>query len=439
MKVKGYLLLLLILGGISTAKGEEWIYSVGPGDNLWTIARQYLKNGNDWHRVGALNGISDWSKLSVGMRLRIPFDWLKWQPVSATVLTLSGDCFVILSINGQKQAITAGLQLNSGDTILTGDNSGVVLQFADDSKLFIRAHSEVVLDSVSVFGETGMVDTHLRLKRGAVENNVKPQDGSGSRYRITTPSATAAVRGTVFRVSADAGVMRSEVLKGGVQIVNDLPGPVVDAGFGLRAKLSEPLSTPVKLLPKPDLSALADSFVHPAIVWQWPELAKAISYRVQLAVDHSFQTLLVNQVTDKASITLTDLEDGQYVMRIRGIDALGLEGIDAYKTVSLTAGSLTPDPASSGNQGGIFLSLGQLGFTWADTKTAVAFHFQLALDSGFQQLRVDQTQLQDNRFILSQKLPQGRYFWRVSGLNQSGQESDFCPVQSFTVGTPINN
>lgn len=410
----------------------EWIYSVGPGDNLWTIGQQYLNNADDWRRVGALNNIVNTSKLPVGTRLRIPYQWLKWQPAPATVLAASGDCFVI--INGNKQIAVKSLQLNSGDTIITGDNASVVLELADESKLFIRAHSEVILDSVSVFGETGMVDTHIRLKQGAVKSSVKPRNGLGSHYRITTPSATAAVRGTEFRVSTETGIMRSEVLKGDVQMSNNRPGSLVTAGFGLRAKLKEPLPKPVKLLPAPDLSALPDSFVRQSISWQWPKLTKAQSYRVQVALNDSFQTLLVDRVTDQATVVLSGLDDGHYVMRIRGIDSLGLEGIDASKHFSLTAASLTPDPASASNsQGGIFTSLGRMGFTWNPAKTAVPFHFQLALDPQFQKLWIDQVSLQENRLILSQKLPSGRYFWRVAGVNQAKQEGPFCATQSFTV------
>ena len=433
MKFSVFFLLVFILSGFESVCAQEWVYSVRPGDNLRSIAKRYLKNTNDWRRVQTLNGISNQYKIPVGKRLRIPFDWLKWQPIPAKVIAVIGDSFVISPPASEKKKIVMGSELHSGDIVQTSDNANVVLEFADESQLFIRAQSEVVLDSVSVFHETGMVDTHLRLKRGSVENKVKPQNDSGSRYRITTPPGTAAVRGTVFRVSTDAEIMRSEVLKGGVHIATDVSGPVVSAGFGLRAKSGEPLPAPVKLLTEPDLSAVVNSFVRKSMLWQWPPLAGAVSYRVQVAANDSFQALLLDQLTHQSSIEVSGLEDGQYAMRVRGVDEFGLDGMDKSGNFSLSATAVTPAPASV--QGGVSLSLGRLGFNWTQPGSAAAFHFQLATDDKFKQLLIDQDQLESNHFRLSQQLSQGRYYWRVSGLNQVGQESVFCKVQSFTVGT----
>ncbi len=58
------------------------------------------------------------------------------------------------------------------------------------------------MDSLGSFDASGMVDTSVRLKKGRVENRVAPQKPD-SRYRIITPAAVAAVRGTEFRVGGD--------------------------------------------------------------------------------------------------------------------------------------------------------------------------------------------------------------------------------------------
>ena len=61
-----------------------------------------------------------------------------------------------------------------------------------------------MIESTTQNSDTGVATLSVQVLKGQIENMVKPQK-PGGRYRITTPAAVAAVRGTEFRVSADDG------------------------------------------------------------------------------------------------------------------------------------------------------------------------------------------------------------------------------------------
>ena len=54
------------------AEPEPVIHTVYPGNNLWSIAQQYLGSGDRWPEIAEANGLADASMLRVGMRLVIP-------------------------------------------------------------------------------------------------------------------------------------------------------------------------------------------------------------------------------------------------------------------------------------------------------------------------------------------------------------------------------
>lgn len=58
--------------GGTPADGDGEMYEVKRGDNLWNLAKQHYGNGQFWKEIAAANGITDPTKLQVGMTLVIP-------------------------------------------------------------------------------------------------------------------------------------------------------------------------------------------------------------------------------------------------------------------------------------------------------------------------------------------------------------------------------
>ena len=242
----------------AAAIADDWIYTVRPGDNLWNLSEIHLSSMDYWQPLQRHNNISDPQNIPPGSRLKFPVAWLKYQPASALVIQLQGEALLVSASDGSSRALTINTRLHSGDRIKTGADSNLNILFADGSELLVLSDSEVVMDSLSAYGITGMVDTRIRLQGGRVDTRVVPAQGPGSRYHIITPAAVAAVRGTSFRVSADTDkpVARSEVTEGKVGVSGSGASQLVPAGFGTITEAGKPPQPPRELLPAPDLSSL---------------------------------------------------------------------------------------------------------------------------------------------------------------------------------------
>jgi len=338
------LMLAFLMPGVVSAEEDYWEYTFRPGDTIWDLAKKYTTSVNNWDEIQSINLIrlgAD-KKIRPGTRIVIPVSMLKLQPTPALIIALNGDVSVIRA-NGDKQTLTTETKLYSGDQIVTASQQSVRLQFADLSELQILPNSEVVLDKLSHFKQTGMVDTRIRLNSGAVNTRVEKQKPD-SRYQITTPSAITAVRGTSFRLSTDEqNVSRTEVTGGIVAVSAGDSEKAVKDGFGIVAEKDKPLPEPVKLLDPPvvTINQPADK-TKASITWQALDGAK--QYRYQIANDENFNKVIVDSMTSENTVELNTLSPGNYYLRIRGIDQYKLEGLDSIETVEIKKAPPPPPP-----------------------------------------------------------------------------------------------
>jgi hypothetical protein len=344
---------------------------------------------------------------------------------------LQGEALLISAADGSSKPLVLNTRLLSGDTVKTGPDSNLSIRFADGSELLVQAASEVVMDSLSAYGITGMVDTRVRLQGGRVDTKVRPTEGPGSRYHIITPAAVAAVRGTRFRVSADTDrpVARSEVIEGRVGVSGAGARQLVPAGFGTVATAGKPPEPPRELLPAPDLTSLPALLDRLPLQFSWKDVDHATGYRYQVAVDERFDRLLADGTSQQAAAT-ADLPDGDYVLRVRAIDPDRLEGLNALRTFSVDARPVPPVLIGLGN--GTLIRDPQPGFTWSTTPADTAWHFQLARDAEFKELVANQTDLGKPRFRPAQPLAEGDYFWRVATRQGEDDTGPFSDAQNFT-------
>lgn len=112
---------------------------------------------------------------------------------------------------GASSVVTDGASLTETDTLVTGDNSGVVLVFANGSSVKLGANSRLLVEqfkmdplaeSISVAEikkEPSVSQTTLNLAYGELVGDVKKLNKS-STYNIKTAVGAAGIRGTIFRV-----------------------------------------------------------------------------------------------------------------------------------------------------------------------------------------------------------------------------------------------
>lgn len=425
-------LLALVYFAACPAWTAEWVYTVVPGDNLWTFSEKYLDSVLRFDDLRRMNNIAQPRRMRPGTQIRVPMDWISSSPVPATVAALTGAA-VLHRASGDQSGLEVGDELFLGDRIRTGEDTSVALRFADDSEMTLYANSEIRFDHLSAHGETGMADSRMHLIEGRLDTRVQPARGPGSRFEISTPSAISAVRGTRYRAAVQDKALASsvEVLEGSVAVSGDTARELVPDGFGTRVEKGSAPLTPRELLPAPALEPLPQPLRIAGASLRWETVPGARAYRVEIASSARFATLLWDQQTGDARVTLPDFPDRSYWVRVRGIDGIGLEGRAASLEFELDARPRAPLPLSPPD--GAVVRAAQPRLAWTDSDDAAHYWLEVARDAEFEDLVLTRTRLAGTQFESPGFGSPGAYFWRLASVAANGETGPAGPARSFEV------
>ncbi len=415
------------------SNGQVWGYKIRPGDRLVDIAKSYQKNTEDWKRLQQNNGIADPQKLVPGRQINIPVaDLRQGDPIAQAVL-VHGDV-QRLDKNAQPAGkLSSGDVLKMGESVQTGARSTLTIRFSDDSRMLVTENSKITLSSLINYGKTGMADTKVQVHQGGTDSQVSPQKGPVAHYEITTPAINLAVRGTGFRiqVAEGNGATRTEVAEGLVAGEGEGSQALIGNGYGLIAEPGKPLGQPVKLLEAPVLLATAGAVVRLPKVFEWQAMEGAVKYRLQLlATVQGNDALIVDEVVQTTKAQWDDLPDGDYVLRVRGIDSIGLEGRNAVKVFKLSARPEAPVLSLPANASQVAEE--KIFFRWESAPEAHEYRFQLAEDAQFQRVvaLVPNIASQTRGVLLA--LPRGTYYWRVASVTNTGAVGPYSDAFVFS-------
>ncbi len=423
---------LLWAAGTARAQSEapdgDWVYRIAPADTLIGLSGTYLQPPYGWRDLQQLNRIADPLRLVPGSALRMPLKWLRREVGVAEVVHVQGDSSVVRGTEPPR-AVQAGESLRAGDVLRTGPGASLTLRFADGSRLLATPDSEFRIERLLVLGRSGLADTRLQLERGSVDSIVTPQKGRRGGYEIRTPTVNLGVRGTEFRAHADPqqAASRVEVLAG--QVAATAGREVkVDAGFGSVAAAGQPPQPPRRLLPAPPLPADLIRLERIPLRLNWSAAAGARGYRAQVLADGQPERLLLDGQFAEPAARWADLPDGRYLLRVRSVDADGLEGLDANTALVVKA---RPEPPFTSQPGADARIYGDTAvFAWTRPAAAVRYRLQVADDAAFTRLRADERTLAEPGFQLA--LPPGRYHWRLASIAADGDQGPFGDAQAFT-------
>lgn len=411
------------------ADTTTWAYTVRQGDTLISISKNHLENPSDWVKLQNTNSIKNTKRLPPGMQLHIPVELLKLRETVAEVVRVQREVEIVSAAGGSRFDVAPGTSLRKGDKIRTGKDSNITLRFADGSRLMIMENSQLILDTMTVYGESEVMNTRMRLQKGQVETQAAPLKGPAAHYEIITPVIAVGVRGTDFRVGADADakVSRSEVLHGAVAVEAEGTQLSVPAGFGTLAEKGKPPLPPVALLKEPDLTELPVLLRRVPLRFHWRAVEGAVSYRAQVYADKEFQELLLGGLFSSSEAEWPDLPDGNYFLRVRAIDKQGLEGLNAERSFTLDARPLPPSISTPADKG-IFYGQ-QIQFQWTRSEDAETYHIQIASSAEFTTLVVEITDFKDVQYTAM--LAPGEYYWRIANRIGSDDEGSFSDARSF--------
>lgn len=425
---------LLIVAPCHAQKTEQvWGYKVRPGDRLIDISKSYQKNPDDWKKLQQSNTVPDPKLLMVGKQINIPVADLKQGDPFAAAVLVHGEVHR-LDKSGQPVAmLVSGDVLRMGDVIQTGSRSTLTVRFADDSRMLVTEKSKITLSSLVNYGKTGMADTKVQVHQGGTDSQVSPQKGVVARYEISTPAINLAVRGTGFRIQVEEGngATRTEVVEGLVAGDSQGSQAMIGAGFGIVAEPGKALGQPTRLLNAPVLGEASNLIKKLPARFEWTELAGALRYRVQmLAVVQGNDAIIVDEVSSNNKAQWDDLPDGDYLLRVRGIDAAGLEGGNAIK--GFTVKTRPEPPELNLPQNEHRSNDEKVVFRWSTAPQAHDYRFQLAQDAEFKNLVAVVPKISGSNRAVLFAVPEGRYFWRVASITSAGDVGPYSDAFTFT-------
>ena len=139
--------------------------------------------------------------------------------VSAKVLSVEGPVEIRRPSGTQPQlepvAFKTSDELRAGDTIITGRKGRLVLGLSDGSQAVIAAQTTVVIKDLSQSPRT-----LFHVLRGKTRVQIEKLGGRPNPYRVNTPTAVIAVRGTIFDVLVEDDETQVFLHEGAVAVTN---------------------------------------------------------------------------------------------------------------------------------------------------------------------------------------------------------------------------
>lgn len=380
-------------------------YSVKRGDTLYDLSREYLTGPAAIRQVQRLNRIRNPRTLRIGRVLTIPRALLKHEDVNLELQSFSGP--VALSMRGRTITPQLGLKMREGLEISTGNRGFVAIGGADNSRVSIPSNSRARIVDARRYLINGKIDIQLRVLKGRGEV-VAPKIDGDARYRVGTPVAVTAVRGTEFRVAyePDSEVSLAEVVEGAVEVAVGEATTSPEAGFGVAATPGA-VGSVERLLEPPVVIDAGRIQTEELVNLDIAPLDGASGYRTQIARDAGFVEVVEETLGSDTQISFAELEDGRYFVRARGVSQVGLEGLSkasTFRRKRLSAeGGVEESPLADAFK-----------FAWRSVGSGQSYSaFQLWRDDAQDTLLVDEVGLENSAILVSNLSP-AKYKWRVA-------------------------
>lgn len=310
------------------------------GDSLADIAERELGRRGLVGVLADFNNLATDAALTAGTTIQVPIV-VPDRGESASVVFVKGG----VSRNGT--TLTADDLVAPGDVIETTDTGFVSLEFSNGSTVNIHPETIAVVQELRCLDNDELCIIGIETEAGQLRSDVESRDGQELEYRITTPIASAAVRGTDFNVQADGAELLVAVTEGGVNVGAEGENVGLDEGFGSVTLEGEPPGQPIALLPPPAFRTVPNRFVAGQSVLWW-ELRQVDRYTASIAGDSVGREVVSEVETADSSLAISalgDIDAGDYFLSVRGIDENGLPGFVASKRIIVaTVDNALPPP-----------------------------------------------------------------------------------------------
>ncbi len=431
------LLLVLSICALAIAPGEaaarknsdseQITYVFKRGDTLYRLANNYLRKSSDYRAVQRLNRVANPRVIPVGTSLRIPVALLKYRPSEARLSAFRGN--VSIASDGQNRTPVTGMNIGEGSNIRTAARSFMTLQLEDGSQVSLPSNSHVRITRLRHILLTDSIDYELAVDKGRVRSKVAPLEKKADRYRVRTPVAVSAVRGTDYRTRVDeiSGTAFSETVEGEVVVaagerLNGANLVTIAAGTGAAATASGAIAK-AQLLSPPELLDPANVQSEAELHFAVEPRESAIGHRLSIASDAGFVDIVAEAEVRGTVLELPTIPNGRYFAKLTALAADGFEGMPATYSFKRQLSTLGGS-ADAGDFG--------YRFKWFGKGEGERFYrLQILKDSKRSVPIIDEAGLSADTVTLSD-LADGEYFWRVGVIQFSSDPDDPAAIEKWT-------
>jgi hypothetical protein len=157
-----------------------------------------------------------------------------FSPVEARIASVSGPVFVAVAPGQPSTAATRGVALSPGTVVDTRSGGRAVISLTDGSMVVVQPGSTVIFKD---FRQAASLRELFEITLGQVRVKINHFAGRPNPYRMNSPTASIAVRGTEFSITVDAtGATRVVVFEGEVEVVSRSDPSrqvLIDSGHGV--------------------------------------------------------------------------------------------------------------------------------------------------------------------------------------------------------------
>jgi len=154
-------------------------------------------------------------------------------PSTLTILSITeGDVSVMKAGTDSWTEAQVEMELEVGDTVKTGDDSGAEITFFDGSTMELEAGTEIEIISLDLSCDTGVTTITLTQTIGTTISRVTKLLDPASSYEVETPTGVAGVRGSTVIVTVE--YVTPQIVN---TLITNLEGNIYAVGQGVELQI----------------------------------------------------------------------------------------------------------------------------------------------------------------------------------------------------------
>ena len=150
-----------------------------------------------------------------------------FRPAAAGIVFVKGQAEVQKAGSADWTPVSLKMRVGAGDKLATRDGAELEIRLDDGSVLKMRDRSLLAIDRMERQRKPPVSITSMQAVSGRVLGCVRKLASKESKFSVSTPTAVAGVRGTVFAVTVDGDSTELDVLQGQVAVSGQQGGEVL--------------------------------------------------------------------------------------------------------------------------------------------------------------------------------------------------------------------